>query len=274
MTIRIIKNDMCSIFSFKRALILLSMFIILYIANASEFYMYKNIGLFDFILLALGGPFKNAFRIIDEIKWLLPQIFLSYVLTYLIDLELKERNIYLLPRISSLKIWWFSKIGSLSVITFIYFTIEFFVVIILAFLNYPVNNNFSKVIVETFVNEKNVTIVYNAKIIFNMFFLLWLTSFLLSIFQLLISMIFKNAMVGLICIIMLNVISIHAGFAKGSLFKWFPSNHGIFMRHNIFNISGRNDLISISWSYSYVIVLIILLIIFGFNYIKKREILY
>lgn len=268
---RIIKNDIYSLFSINKLIFTIIIFTIISITtmqNISDIWR-NDLGIYDICFLAFLGPQTLNFKIIEVLKWIIPHIFLYYFISDFIDLELRERNIYLIYRIKSLNTWLKSKIISLFIITFFYFFIGFIIILALAIFKFNVKNNLSYNLLLTLNSIKlnDFNIIY---IIGNIFILMWFSNFLLVLIEFFISITTKNPIISLIITSILDIISVYMGYINLKLVKWLPTNQGIISRHSILDkVQGM----SFTWSYIYLSLGSLFIIFICYKYIQNKGIL-
>lgn len=272
--IRLLSYDFFALLSFRKLLVMISVFILIGLTTqkdvasmASIFNLEHNVA--DTLLFSFLGPDRSGFGM-GLIKWFVIQVVLVYLVGKMLDQEIRNGSYYTIPRVGSLHLWFGSKLVSLFLFTLVYFLVGFGVVFLLSFYLNSFSIGLSDFFHEMILQGQGKVKAGLFQLLFHNFILLWLTGFLSSLLQLLVTIISNRATVGTIFIIILHAVSGQAGSFSMEFTKWLPSNQGILMRHGL--VDPFSDL-TLSWSYTYLSVGVLVAVMVSFYYINQKELI-
>jgi hypothetical protein len=219
----------------------------------------------DALLLVFSGPgWEYSLR--DFLQWFLPQTLLAYLVGDALNRELKGRCLYTIPRIGSLDSWLLSKGAALWLFTGAYFLVGFVIVGILAG---GVMGGLERT-GELFVNLTGQPIHSQSlrTLFFHLFFLVWITAFVVTLMQFLMTLLTGRASVGFVWTVILHMVSVNSGYLWPALGPWLPINQGILMRHAVLDPTST---LSFGWTYPYLLIALLVITVTTFFVNRKRE---
>ncbi|ADY55182.1 hypothetical protein Sgly_0831 [Syntrophobotulus glycolicus DSM 8271] len=240
--LRIIKNNLRSVFSIGSLCCTVIIFIYIFVVkfnSISDGHSFSEI-----INIIFRGPSNND-NLIEVFTWGLYQFFLIYIIGNFFFKELDRRSIYTLPRLGN-KIYWHIclQITSFSVciIYFIFGTSIMFICASVININFNLNG----------ISE-----------IFKIIGLLSLSSYYLITLYIFISLVSRKHNQSFLVLIMTLFLSITLGDIL-KIDKYLPFNQGILSKHIISNFSYQ-------WSFLFLALIIIVNLIFINRIIVKRD---
>lgn len=223
----------------------------------------------DSIFLAFAGPTVEMNSILDGLVWLVPQLFLFFLVGNLASLELKASGEYILPLLGSRYLWWAGKLIMLFIIVSGFFLSGFLIVFMISKQMTTSDGGWGELILLD--NIYASLVKYKPSYIgFIILVLLISTGLIMAILQTLLSLVFDSIRAYFI-VAFISVSTCLGGNSFKQIITIMPSNQSILSRHSLF--LNNPHWFSINWSLIYNIVFLTLLITFGFIYIKKMDII-
>lgn len=240
------------------------MYLLIIIATVLSSISMDNESYVDLLFISFTGPCNLTSNIMLLLTWLLHQTFIFYLIGNYLNQEINERYVYKITRIESRTIWIINKFIHIFILILLYYLIMFSVILCIGYIIYNHNNSFGLQLKGLLLHSGYIDINPHI-ILLNLFCLILLTTFLLSIIQTLSILLSRHQIFSLILIEILLILSVGIDTISIRLGKFFPSNHGIFLKHNITNFK-------LSFSYLYLSLFILLFIFICSKCIKKIEI--
>lgn len=204
----------------------------------------------DGFFLSFSGPPIGG-TMLDGLIWLVPQIFLFYLVGDSVSGELAERGESVLPAIGSRWLWWMGKVSSLAISVFAYFTVGFLVVLAISAKSLPWSLGWSRLMLspEFVPSPKDFGAVF---IIGLMFLLLIATALTTVLAQAILAMRF-NSINAFIIVSGLAILAWFGSYSRIAIFL-LPGNQSMLGRHSLLatGLAG----FSIGWSLAYNVVAI------------------
>ena len=159
----------------------------------------------------LGGlPLGQTSINIYTLRWLVPKLLLVYIISIFISEVIWKRLTSVIPRVGSKKRWNFANTITILLIVFIWNLLGYFIVLFICSFKYG------------FINVASLELTY-------VFFMDFLSSFLILNIQYMCSLTVSNSNVGAILSIMIYILAIFIN--KGNvLLELLPSSKGMYLR--------------------------------------------
>lgn len=231
----------------------------------SVFTIGRSMGYYSWTELALNsfcGPFGIDDNSAIVLQWMCHQIFIFYLIGNYFNHELNERYIYVILRQKSKFKWMFNRIIHILILISFYYLFSFLFVGILGYI-LPLNAKgdfFKQLMICTGFIEKS-----HYLIIVHMYLLIVLTTFVLGVFQIVITLFTKNSVLPAIMVNLFILLSIGAASIGEGRNKYFLPNQAILSKHNV-------SYFNFSYSYCYLLLFFIISLLLCVVCIKREEI--
>lgn len=252
-----LKLNLYSIFSPKVIIVCIAMF-------ASMLFM--TIGMYDsafssnYILnIIFIGPRNLAEDIGQVFMYLFYQVPILVIMGNFLYKQINENSTYLIPKLESKKKWYLCVVTTNFITNLLYYGVGVGIVVLCDKL-YLLGNSSQKVIAIDAI--KNIINTYS---LVSILILLVATSFLLTLIQNTLSLVFKDSNIAFIANMVLILFFIELG-AHNKLDKFLPPNQGILIKHYTSNFS-------IIWSIIYTVIFSCILLFINFRIVMKNDLL-
>lgn len=241
--LRIIKNNLQSVFSIGNLGCTIAIFIYLFAVNF-KFIDYSH-KFREFIEIIFMSPINLTNNIIQVFTWILYQFFLIYMIGNYFFKELATRSIYVIPRLRNKQYWHICLQITAFLVCIIYFALGIFISFICGIsLNKTFNLN-------------------NAVEIFKIIMLLGFSSYYLVTVYIFSTLITRKHNLSFLLLIITACLS----NTLGTIFridKYLPFNQGLIIKHMIYKFSYQ-------WSLIFLTILIFINLIFINRFIVKKD---
>lgn len=215
----------------------------------------------DLVLNCFSGPMGIDDNLLILLQWMSHQTLILFLIGNYFNNELNERYIYVILRQRSKIRWILSKIGHVFMLIFIYYLVIFVSIGVMGHILSP-NTNGS--FMEELLLHTGYSDVPTYLILLNIFMLIITVTFILAIFQIIITLLSRNSILSATIIEFLILISISVSSIDVKLNKYFLVNQAIFSKHNI-------SCFNFSYSYYYLLPTMILSILISTICVKKMK---
>lgn len=218
----------------------------------------------ELLLNSFAGPLSINGHPIIAIIWFSHQICILYFVCNYFNIELKDRYIYTITRFKSKSKWLLTRIIHIAILIFVYYVFLFLSIFVIGKLLFGSDASIEGYAKEYLIYTGYIS-VSPGNIIINILILIILTTVVISIFQVIITLVSRNSILSITISQIVIILSISINLLDIKLDKYFPANQAIFFKHNFYDFSFR-------FSYIYLLFFLLILIYFSYYYIKKVEI--
>lgn len=223
----------------------------------SSTYMELLLNSFSGIIAVNGNPMMT-------IIWIAHQVCIIYFVCNYFSIELEDRYVYTITRFKSKAKWLLTRIVHITILIFVYYTFLFLLIFLSGRLKFG-----SSISVGGYASEYLVYTGYihmsPIKVVINIIILIILTTLLISIFQVIVTLLSRNSILSITASLVLIVVSISGNIISTKLDKYLPANQAIFLKHNFYDFN-------FTFSYIYLVISLLLLLCFSYYCVKKVEI--
>lgn len=217
----------------------------------------------DLLLSAFMGPISLNSNQLALIRWVAHQTLIFYMVGNYLNNELEQRYIYTMTRIKSKAKWVLSRIIHMFFLVIFYYGALFLTIILLGYIDLESTSTFSQsmseiLILTGYIDKTPIMIM------FNIYIILVCNTFLLTLIQMLVTILYKNSILALVIVEVILLSSIGIDMLGSELNKYLPANQAIFIKHRI-------DTFSFSYSYMYLGFMLIVMIYINIVIFKKYE---
>lgn len=244
----LIHRDFLALMTIRNLMIIISVFFII----GGEVYFFTtqyiySASLIDIVFIALAGPILENYSLIDNIRFLLPQMLLFVFLGNFFFSSFHKQMHYDLIRISSVKKWLLSKVIISLFFILVFNILAFCALIIVGSLFLTPTFSWSELSYAFYLDlaSYSFTATY---FIFQTYFILVTTTIALVLVFYVIAILTKNFTHTYVIILVILSLIYVSSFVPISIVKWLPSNLLVFSRHYIFD--NRTNL-TLTWNIIY-----------------------
>jgi hypothetical protein len=262
--------DFYALFSWTKLLIVIFIFSILSYHSILDISADKeNSNIWDLIILTFSGPMLENPSLMDNIKWLFPQILLLFMIGKFIESEWNERSIYTIIRTESIYKWWISKVIIFTAFSLIFFLIGFLTCITMGlFFGIRVESSWSDFANNyVFLYTKQVSSPINVAI--TIFFLLASSIIVLIFFLFFLTLLINQLTYSYIIVCIVISLAFISNILPDYLITLIPGNQSIASRHSIFD--HNLSLFTANWSYIYNSFIALALYFANITILKRRD---
>lgn len=247
-----------------RKIITTSIILFLFIGIINIHYI-KSLGggtILDVVFFSFCGPAITEFPNFVALQWLCIQLVMLLLFSNFIFYQTFYMGIYELPRIGNRTLWWITQVFDLVVKVFEFYLVGFLIIFLLS-LTFIKNRLLSHIDVRLYSNIDYKTVIL-------MFFIIFVSSVSIILFQSVFSIILKNSVPSLVFIIIMHIFAINSGKINVLLVKWILENHSMIIRSSLFDFGNAS--FSIRWAFTYDICFLVITFLLGLAIIKKLDI--
>ncbi|QAA32903.1 hypothetical protein [Clostridium manihotivorum] len=255
--INMLKLNLCSIFSPKVIILCIAMFAsMLFMTTGMYGSAFNSSSILNIIFV---GPRDLAEDIGQVFMYLFYQVPILVMMGNFLYKQINEQSTYLIPKMESKKKWYLCVITTNLITNLLYYGVGVGIIVLCDKL-YLLCSSSQKVIAVDIM--KSIIDTYS---FVSILILLVATSFLLTLIQNTLTLVFKDSNIAFITNMVLILFFIELG-AHNKLDKFLPPSQGILIKHYTSNFS-------ILWSIVYIVIFSCILLFINFRIVMKNDLL-